>query len=137
MPYQQALEAEGYEDLESLTLMTEEEIAELSTAINMKAGHKKKFAAAILKARREMKLEEEEAQELAKIETEQRLAKAKANARQLHTDDRKDVDNTKAQQAKRSTEMPEWKDFAAFISHKKTHSKFGETSETLSIRLKV
>jgi hypothetical protein len=36
--YQQALEDQGYDDLHALSLLSEEEIQELSTAVNMKPG---------------------------------------------------------------------------------------------------
>ena len=38
--YQQDLEEQGYEELESLVLLSEEEIEELSTSINMKPGNR-------------------------------------------------------------------------------------------------
>ena len=38
LAYQPALEEQGYQDLFSLTIMTTEEIEELSSAINMKPG---------------------------------------------------------------------------------------------------
>ena len=152
MAYQQALEEEGFEDVESLTLLTSGEIEELSTAIKMKFGHKKKFPVAIQKAREELKEQDERSKRqkeeeqlthaLAKIEREQKLFEAKA--RQLKVEDSKDPeDENKAESSKsdkaqkRSTDLPAWKDFAAFISHKKMHTEFGDSSETLSIRLKV
>lgn len=36
IPYQQPLEDEGFEDVESLTILSSEEIEELSTAVQMK-----------------------------------------------------------------------------------------------------
>jgi hypothetical protein len=36
-----------------------------------------------------------------------------------------------------NTDLPLNKDYAAFISHKKQHSKYGDSSETMAIRLKV
>ena len=161
--YQQALEDEGYEELESLTLLTPEQIEELSVTIHMRPGHKVKFPVAIqaardeLQKRKKQKQEQEKEQEekakrqkeeeqlthaLAKIEREQKLFEAKA--RQLKVEDSKDPeDQNKTESSKtdkvqkRSTDLPAWKDFAAFISHKKTHTEFGDSSETLSIRLKV
>jgi hypothetical protein len=87
-------------------------------------------------------------QELAKIDRERRLQQARR---------RKDVDEhskasaqltaTKAAELgmsvpKSTTEskglvLPANKSYAAFISHKKKHSKHGDSSETLAIRLKV
>ena len=168
--YQQPLEDEGYEELESLTLLTPEQIEELSVTIQMRPGHKVKFPVAIQKAREELdkrrkqkqeqeekanrlkakrKREEQEqekeeqlARELANIKRERKLFEAKA--RQLKVEDSKDPeDQNKAESSKtdkaqkRSTDLPAWKDFAAFISHKKMHTEFGDSSETLSIRLKV
>jgi hypothetical protein len=163
LPYQQALEDEGYEELESLTLLTPEQIEELSVTIQMRPGHKVKFPVAIHKAREELQESREEleevkakrkkqkqeqqkeqelARELANIKRERKLFEAKA--RQLKVEDSKDPeDQNKAESSKtdkaqkRSTDLPAWKDFAAFISHKKMHTEFGDSSETLSIRLKV
>ena len=91
---------------------------------------------------REQEKEEQLAQELANIERERKLFEAKA--RLLKVEDSKDPeDQNKAESSKtdkaqkRSTDLPAWKDFAAFISHKKMHTEFGDSSETLSIRLKV
>ena len=91
--YQQALEEEGYEELESLTLLSEKEIDELSTSIKMKPGHRKKLPVAIKRAREEMQereqerkrekakqqREEEGLEELGKIEMERKLAKARSS----------------------------------------------------------
>lgn len=171
MPYQQALEEEGYEELESLVLLSKEEIEDLSTAIKMRPGHKKKLPVAIQSAREELeelkakrkKLKQEQekeqeekakkqerekeeqekeqelAQQLANISRERKLAKA----RQLKVADSKDPEDQTAENSKtdtartESTKLPAWKEFSAFISHKKMHTKFADSSETLSIRLKV
>jgi hypothetical protein len=180
MPYHKALEDEGFEDVESLTILTGEEIEELSTAVKMKFGHKKKFPVAIHKAREELEKREKQKQEqekeqeekakrlkskrekeeqeqeekskrlkeeeqltheLARIERERKLFEAKA--RQLKVEESKETEDPKAANSKtdtaqkRSTELPAWKVYAAFISHKKMHTVFGDSSETLSIRLKV
>ena len=89
----------GYEVLEILTALSQEEIDELSTSLKMKPGHKKMFSLAIQKAEREKEeheqkrnkekakrdREEEEqeekrklANELSKIERKQILAKARS-----------------------------------------------------------
>ena len=86
--YKQALAEEGYEGIESLTLLSDEEIEELSRSVNMKPGHKKTFPVAIEKARQGMKehqrekelakeLAQELTQELAKIERGRKLAEAR------------------------------------------------------------
>jgi hypothetical protein len=51
--YAEILVSLGYEDLESVVIMSEEEIDELSTSINMRPGHKRKFPVAIMKAKEE------------------------------------------------------------------------------------
>ena len=53
----------GYDLLESLILLSQEEIEELSVSIKMKPGHKRRFPAAVQKAREEAKREEEEQDE--------------------------------------------------------------------------
>jgi hypothetical protein len=184
----------GYDLLESLTLLSKEEIEELSISIKMLPGHKRRFPAAIQKAREHMqeqkeirkreraKLERERgreeakrereeekreseekdqeekqkrerrvAQELADIEAEQKLAQAKArsikdptiNADSQHTKSTTHNSTGLAIPASKSkieikgVDLPANKSYAAFISHKKAHSKHGEISETLAIRLKV
>jgi hypothetical protein len=86
--YQQALEELGYEELESVVLLNTEEVEALSSAIQMKAGHRKKFPVAIQNAREKMKREkakqereEELADELAQIERARTLAQAKARSK--------------------------------------------------------
>ena len=54
------LSKEGFDDLQSLTLLTTEEIDELATAIGMKQGHKMKFPVLIQQAREQMEELEEE-----------------------------------------------------------------------------
>ena len=118
--YQQALEDEGYEELESLVLLDEKEIEELSAAVEMKAGHRKKFPVAIQTAREDLKkdkakrereeeeqeekrkkdkeeqeekdkMEKELATELAKIEGQKLLELAKARSKR----EQKEVDTDK------------------------------------------
>ena len=54
------LSKEGFDYLQSLTLLTTEEINELATTIGMKQGHKKKFPVLIQQAREQMEELEEE-----------------------------------------------------------------------------
>ena len=157
----------GYEVLEILTALSQEEIDELSTSLKMKPGHKKMFSLAIQKAEREKEeheqkrnkekakrdREEEEqeekwklANELSKIERKQILAKARSTRdaeNPEHIDTKPKAPESAKPAAQKNTatseqvHLPAWKDFAAFISHKKMHTEFGDSSETLSIRLKV
>ena len=62
LSYQQSLEDEGYDSKESLVLLTDDEIDELSSTIMMKAGHKKRFPVEIRKAREEIQLKNQEKQ---------------------------------------------------------------------------
>ena len=50
---------EGFDDLQSLTLLTTEEIDELATTIGMKQGHKKKFPVLIQEEEQERRREKE------------------------------------------------------------------------------
>jgi hypothetical protein len=170
-------------------LLSDEQIDELSSAIQMKLGHKLKFPVIIQKARQEMqkqeeqrkreeeeqeeqkeeqeskrrrekeqrKREEEEQQEqkeleheLSKIERQRILNEAKDKARSStrDADDHEHADKAKATEPTennkatdpaqyQTTRLPDCKDYAAFISHKKMHTQFADSSETLSIRLKV
>jgi len=184
LSYQQALEEEGFEDLQSLVLLSPEQIEELSSAINMKMGHKLKFPVTIQDAREDMKREkikrerekeegeeqrkkekvkrereeakrerdEELAEELAQLEREQKLAQAKAQSRKdLQEDQQTQPDAkptahdstglgtsvSKAKIESKGIHLPANKSYAAFISHKKTHSKHGDSSSTLARSLKV
>ena len=172
--------------------MSDAQIDELSSAINMKLGHKLKFAVILQEAREEKEEQEEErdeqkrkrrrekderkreeeeqeekrkrdkeeqeeqrkqekelAHELSKIKREKILFEAKQEARTRGTDDHEHTDakpkatepteNTTATDPAQhqTTPLPAWKEFSAFISHKKMHTQFADSSETLSIRLKV
>jgi hypothetical protein len=96
--------------------------------------------------------EEELAEELAQVEREQKLAQAKAQSRKdLQEDQRlqpdaKPTNNdstglgmsvSKAKSENKGMHLPATKSYAAFISHKKTHSKHGDSSSTLARSLKV
>ena len=51
--YYAALEEEGFDAVESLILLSDKDIDELCTAINMKRGHKIRFPVVIAEAREE------------------------------------------------------------------------------------
>merc|ERR1711862_537835 len=77
--YCESLVEEGFDDLQSLVLLTADGIDELSTAISMKKGHKMKFPVLILQAREQMdetmkkqKREKEEMEEERKREKERK-----------------------------------------------------------------
>ena len=85
------LSKEGFDDLQSLTLLTTEEIDELATAIGMKQGHKKKFPVLIQQAREQMEeLEEERRREKEKqrredTREEEELEEKRRRAKELAT----------------------------------------------------
>ena len=88
---------------------------------------------------------------MADIEAEQLLRQAKARStkgQNTNVDDQQinpttDASTGIAMPASKpkiesgSINLPATKSYAAFISHKKAHSKHGDSSETLAIRLKV
>ena len=169
--------------MQSLVLLSDEQIDELSSAIKMKLGHKLKFAVTVKTARedkeeqerkaredkeeqerkrrreKEARKREEEEQEkekeeqeeqkeleraLSKIERKRILRDAEARADDHeHTDAKpkatEPTENTTATDPAQhqTAPLPAWKEFSAFISHKKMHTQFADSSETLSIRLKV
>lgn len=103
---------------------------------------------------REREREEQDEQlkmekQLAKIKRDQQLFDAQAKARSKR--DQVDTDENSQRDAKSSTrnpaskgkgeskgiDLPPTKSYAAFISHKKTHSKQGDSSSTLARSLKV
>ena len=101
------------------------------------------------KQKREEEEQEELAHELSKIERQRILNEAKDKARSnrdaadLEHEGAKPTapDSTKSITAKNTAtepaQLPACKEYAAFISHKKMHTEFADSSETLSIRLKV
>ena len=156
LSYQKALEDEGFEMLESLITLTTEEVDSLATAIHMKMGHKKVFHMKIEQAKASCEREEEEQEEqrkvekaLAQLKREQKLAEAKAQSRKdLQEDQHLPDENPTTHDSAgigisvskskiRSIHLPATKSYAAFISHKKTHSKQGDSSSTLARSLKV
>jgi hypothetical protein len=69
----------GYEDVVSLTLLSDEEIQELAISLKMKPGHMKKLPFAIEKARDEMgkyqeRRKREEDEKLEELEVKRKLA---------------------------------------------------------------
>ena len=57
--YQEALAEEGYDDLASFSMITEDEIEELCASVKMKPGHRKKMPMLIDKAKRELEVKEQ------------------------------------------------------------------------------
>jgi hypothetical protein len=64
------------------------------------------------------------------------LAKA-ADKATTHSSAGVGMAETKAKVESKGIDLPATKSYAAFISHKKTHTTHGDSSETLAIRLKV
>jgi hypothetical protein len=104
------------------------------------------------KREREEEEKEELAKELAKIERARTLAQARARSRREQQIDKDEIlkadatthDSTgllvpasTSKKKSKDTELPATKIYAAFISHKKAHSKYGDSSSTLSRSLKV
>ena len=105
------------------------------------------------KEQRQVEKEEKRlAQELSKIEREQKLAQAKAQSRKYLREDQNLQPNvkptaqdstglgisvSKAKSESKGIHLPANKSYAAFISHKKTHPKHGDSSSTLARSLKV
>ena len=83
--YFAALEEEGFDAVESLILLSEKDIDELCTAINMKRGHKIRFPVVIAEAREEASekdnekkiAKEQERREKEELEEERRREKEK------------------------------------------------------------
>ena len=59
LAYRPALEDQGFDAVESLVLLTDDEINELSSAVAMKFGHKKRFPVEIREAREEIQLQKD------------------------------------------------------------------------------
>ena len=76
LAYRPALEDQGFDAVESLVLLTDDEINELSSAVAMKFGHKKRFPVEIREAREEIQLQKD----LAKLQRGEVLREAQDRA---------------------------------------------------------
>ena len=163
--YLPALEEEGYDGLDILLSLSEEELEELASTLKMKKGHRIRLPLAVNKAAEERKkqkkreAEEEEdaaekkrkqkkrdeqdeedaleerkiAKELADIETERKLAKARSTrVVESEVEEKEGFTNPKSF----SFTMPPGKNHFAFLSHKKTNSKLAGNTETLALRVR-
>ena len=54
LPYQRELADEGYDDLESFSMIPEDEIDELCETVKMKAGHRRKMPALVARAKNQV-----------------------------------------------------------------------------------
>jgi hypothetical protein len=104
------------------------------------------------KRKREQKREEKEhnekrkrdkqlAEKLAKIESSKKLEKARGtkdrNVRMHHREvEAKKQTKDTTHEAQQPTDLPACYEYAAFLSHKKHHTKHADASETMAIRLK-
>jgi hypothetical protein len=70
----------GLEDVESLTLLSQEEVEELSVSINMKLGHKRKLLVAIRKAREELEKLEKREKEMEEKREKEKAKRERAEA---------------------------------------------------------
>jgi hypothetical protein len=115
----------------------------------MLPGHKRRFPLSIKKIREEMEEQEEKRKQkrgLAKLKRDRKLIQARSRTdHQVNADDNS-KEGTASTETKSTVsrakikskfkDLPATKFYAAFISHKKLHSKHGDSSETLAIRLK-
>ena len=163
--YYAALEEEGFDAVESLILLSENDIGELCTAINMKRGHKIRFPVIIAKAREEASEEQEIATNERKIAKEEKQRAEKKKKIEQEREEKKekiaeelaDIETERKLAKARSTRvveseveekesftnpkgfsftMPPGKNHFAFLSHKKTNSKLAGITETLALRVR-
>ena len=151
--YLVGLEDEGYDDLEVLTLLSNQELNKLAKRLNMKPGHQIKLTAAVERAtaavqratkarkqaedaederatkardsaRKQAEDAEEETFELAKIEKQKRLAKARGEAEPVLTKAPLASANHSPQHSEQprsvadSVVLPTGKQWHCFLSHK-------------------
>jgi hypothetical protein len=156
------LEEQGYDGLDILLSLSEEELEELASTLKMKKGHRIRLPLAVSKARQraaealivaaeekkkqkkkeEQKAKQDEedaleerkiAKELADIETERKLAKARSTrVVESEVEEKESFTNPKGF----SFTMPPGKNHFAFLSHKKTNSKLLGNTETLALRVR-
>ena len=93
LPYQRELAEEGYDDLESFSMIPEDEIDELCRTVKMKTGHRRKMPALVARAKDEVKREREREQRRIDIE-ESRLRKRGEGAEKTQDDDRISANDT-------------------------------------------
>jgi hypothetical protein len=152
LSYQQSLEDEGYDSKESLVLLTDDEIDELSSTIKMKAGHKKRFPVEIREAREEIQLQKDlaklqrgevlrEAQDRASTKTKARDHTVDAEDQKMKVDESSTnptsmqpaaVDEAGKKEANKKQNLPLHKKWHFFASHKKLHSRHANASEMLA-----
>ena len=118
--YLVGLEDEGYDDLEVLTLLSNQELNKLAKRLDMKPGHQIKLTAAVQRARKQAEDAEEETAELAKIEKQKRLAKARGEAEPVLTKAPLASANHSEQprSVADSVVLPAGKQWHCFLSHK-------------------
>ena len=126
--YQQALEAEGYDDLYSVSVIPEDELDELCLTLKMKPGHRRKMPMLINKLRREIerkdKLTEAEQQQalsrrMWEIEKEKREMEEEEEdhrSRKQQEKTGKDVQDLPASET--NVSLPDGKRYGYFASHK-------------------
>ena len=79
--YQEALADEGYDDLESFSMISSEEIEELCATVQMKPGHRKKMPALVDRAREDFKRELEIKKHVEEAERKRRIREITAEER--------------------------------------------------------
>ena len=83
--YLEALKQEGYDDLLSLSMLPEDEVDELCTALKMKPGHKRKMPALVRRLKHDMKRDEAILEAKRKIEDAEREQEVEERLRKIET----------------------------------------------------
>ena len=149
---------EGYDDLESLTLLSAEEVDELCAEVKMKPGHRRKMPVIIERAKEEVALMLRD--ETIKIGVLRGKAEIRGEEAQLDVAKRRrEIENQKegligskdvkaSEHSKGKMSLPKGKRYAYFASHKvirepkgscvnciysqKSHTRFGNSSADLA-----
>ena len=126
----------GYEEVEVLLSLSDEEFDALAKSIAMKPGHRKKLELLLRRREREEQRkdrewheEEEDAREKRKQKKREQTEAAGAGATNA-----KHADEMRPKQ-KQLMVLPEDKDYFAFLSHKKLNSKNLGATENLALRV--
>jgi hypothetical protein len=110
--YFSAFEDEGYDDLASLALLSEEEVEEFATSIDMKKGHKKKLPVVIQELREDMqelkgkRTREEAKREREEARKEEELEEKRKRDKEIaDIEAEKELDEARSQRARRQRDQ--------------------------------
>ena len=104
--YQEALDKEGYDDLESFSMIPDEEIEQLCDQVKMRPGHRRKMPALIARAKEDFTQELQIQKELKAAELSRRMREIKGEQGKLKNQETHKVEQSKISRPPESTSDP-------------------------------